>query len=228
MVLLIAALGGLFLSTLSLRRATAQAHGGAQQWKFLSTLSLRRATWLIAAQGIAEYVFLSTLSLRRATPKVLYSCNKSAISIHALLAESDLLRHRSPADCLDFYPRSPCGERPGRWAGRLLQVQFLSTLSLRRATERGNHNQVGWQISIHALLAESDLFGLGTPSILPQFLSTLSLRRATSNFCTKTKQDLQFLSTLSLRRATRIRPVFSRRCRYFYPRSPCGERPFDA
>ena len=158
----------------------------------------------------------------------LSTTTRSRISIHALLAESDLLRHRSPADCLDFYPRSPCGERPGRWAGRLLQVQFLSTLSLRRATERGNHNQVGWQISIHALLAESDLFGLGTPSILPQFLSTLSLRRATSNFCTKTKQDLQFLSTLSLRRATRIRPVFSRRCRYFYPRSPCGERPFDA
>ena len=57
--------------------------------------------------------------------------------------------------------------------------QFLSTLSLRRAT-RCQHQPKGlYQISIHALLAESD----GT-LLIPiigflEFLSTLSLRRAT-------------------------------------------------
>ena len=34
-----------------------------------------------------------------------------------------------------------------------------------------------------------------------------------------------FLSTLSLRRATSSRPKTIRRSKYFYPRSPCGERP---
>ena len=56
------------------------------------------------------------------------------ISIHALLAESDVV------DTLKF-------------AGSVL---FLSTLSLRRATFRGDHGHMSGDISIHALLAESD------------------------------------------------------------------------
>ena len=58
-----------------------------------------------------------------------------------------------------FYPRSPCGERRSSYTFR---------------TPRRS-------ISIHALLAESDLPpgpGIGTPGL---FLSTLSLRRATRN-----------------------------------------------
>ena len=34
------------------------------------------------------------------------------ISIHALLAESDAFRSPRIALMVDFYPRSPCGERP--------------------------------------------------------------------------------------------------------------------
>ena len=37
--------------------------------------------------------------------------NSSAISIHALLAESDANSATPPANNGDFYPRSPCGER---------------------------------------------------------------------------------------------------------------------
>ena len=59
-------------------------------------------------------------------------------------------------------------------------------------------------ISIHALLAESDAFLFGF------FL----------NFS-------KFLSTLSLRRATPQQRISARRVRYFYPRSPCGERLVD-
>ena len=55
---------------------------------FLSTLSLRRATW--ARGSRATYVeFLSTLSLRRATLTDDVSTGGKIISIHALLAESD-------------------------------------------------------------------------------------------------------------------------------------------
>ena len=103
-------------------------------------------------------------------------------------------------------------------------ILFLSTLSLRRATEPiGTFRTVSVNfyprspcgerlsyyqdkfyipfISIHALLAESDWLFL-----LP--------------FCTRQ----QFLSTLSLRRATRKVFVALIPDKYFYPRSPCGER----
>ena len=174
--------------------------------EFLSTLSLRRATrpfwacvWLnpdfyprspcgerlpAATSSTLGGVFLSTLSLRRATTLPRKDCHHQAISIHALLAESDA---RSPAASLlvtvflstlslrratfsaaivtqhprDFYPRSPCGERqwvPVYPAG--LVYLFLSTLSLRRATR------------VNAWWAWAHLF-----------LSTLSLRRATRFRC---------------------------------------------
>ncbi len=36
------------------------------------------------------------------------------ISIHALLAESDIISQRIGIRVNNFYPRSPCGERPGK------------------------------------------------------------------------------------------------------------------
>ena len=59
----------------------------------------------------------------------------TAISIHALLAESDGAATNTRARHLNFYPRSPCGERLNT------SVLIGSVLA----------------ISIHALLAESDL-----------------------------------------------------------------------
>ena len=56
---------------------------------FLSTLSLRRATPL-ADGAQADATFLSTLSLRRATAPPLGLSLRGSISIHALLAESDV------------------------------------------------------------------------------------------------------------------------------------------
>ena len=58
--------------------------------------------------------FLSTLSLRRATLDERAHDQLAPISIHALLAESDYSGHLQSALLLDFYPRSPCGERPPR------------------------------------------------------------------------------------------------------------------
>ena len=102
--------------------------------EFLSTLSLRRATDTKPTKE-EHTIFLSTLSLRRATR---YSFRHSAQGWH-------------------FYPRSPCGERQTYSRHFAGFSKFLSTLSLRRATRAANCQQRNHQISIHALLAESDL-----------------------------------------------------------------------
>ena len=123
-----------------------------------------------------------------------------------------------------FYPRSPCGERRRFRAVQNTQIdisihallaesdtrgerhansqqEFLSTLSLRRATDSDFSGTAWVQISIHALLAESDRHRRKNKDGTQQFLSTLSLRRAT----------------------TRPIPAVTRVAN-FYPRSPCGER----
>ena len=148
---------GLFLSTLSLRRATvlslpfgavwiisihallAESDGAAIGHRLRdndfyprSPCGERRRP---AKSGLGRPIFLSTLSLRRAT----YLPNREkrifGISIHALLAESDA---KVPED----------------------QYTALS-------------------ISIHALLAESDASVGSSAYCRRGFLSTLSLRRAT-------------------------------------------------
>ena len=86
---------------------------------------------------------------------------------------------RNPSRPGNFYPRSPCGERP--WS----------------ASKLGGISE----ISIHALLAESDLIW--------RYL---------------TPKALKFLSTLSLRRATLDELCRMMGIKHFYPRSPCGER----
>ena len=128
------ALAILFLSTLSLRRATQiTVMQATDAMPFLSTLSLRRAT-IPCGYFVTPIVFLSTLSLRRATGTMGVPQPREAISIHALLAESD----------------------PGIQRLVALLRQFLSTLSLRRATITEGSICFDSSISIHALLAESD------------------------------------------------------------------------
>ena len=125
----------------------------------------------------------------------------------------------------DFYPRSPCGERRFNPFKTLIILTFLSTLSLRRATPKliinirkivdfyprspcgerqamDKFSAKAKNISIHALLAESDCPAFNGPLMLREFLSTLSLRRATPGERHANSQQ-EFLSTLSLRRATK-------------------------
>ena len=80
--------------------------------------------------------------------------------------------------------------------------RFLSTLSLRRATPEAVPRRPHADISIHALLAESDCNTVIDGQSAVVFLSTLSLRRATDQPGGLVPAR-QFLSTLSLRRATR-------------------------
>ena len=113
----------------------------------------------ITERIVAEFEFLSTLSLRRATENSGVTLHDLIISIHALLAESDMRSYT----------------RPYR------SVLFLSTLSLRRATGGNPVDDIPVaEISIHALLAESDFLYARGHGALRIFLSTLSLRRATS------------------------------------------------
>ena len=100
---------------------------------------------------------------------------------------------------------------------------FLSTLSLRRATNINIHSVATSSISIHALLAESDRVVDGSKSSIEDFYprSPCGERR----FCLGAKADsVTFLSTLSLRRATRFSGALRATENHFYPRSPCGER----
>ena len=194
---------------------------------FLSTLSLRRATCGRSRLVLCQSHFYprSPCGERRLTDDV--STGGKIISIHALLAESDHpLREKPDRPHPDFYPRSPCGERRskkmklnrttsisihallaesdlGNAVAGSRTLRFLSTLSLRRATIQLEFNSLEskhfyprspcgerqpalyqlydtYAISIHALLAESDVKLLLLLMRAPSFLSTLSLRRATA------------------------------------------------
>ena len=123
-----------------------------------------------------------------------------------------------------FYPRSPCGERPGGYKA----LGFDTLISIHALLAESDSNSVLFEsqicISIHALLAESDLDLHRDIAGEGLFLSTLSLRRATGWELLLLPHGLQFLSTLSLRRATQQLPHLDIRALDFYPRSPCGER----
>ena len=174
---------------------------------------------------IMSVLFLSTLSLRRATLTLLALTLTARYFYPRSPCGERQVRHRSsPRFKKYFYPRSPCGERQRAIERLSASRKFLSTLSLRRATnarrskkmelnnfyprspcgERlhfDNFNLHCVEISIHALLAESD-----------------------SKSDTATAFPLSFLSTLSLRRATEIPNQRKIDQKNFYPRSPCGER----
>ena len=88
----------------------------------------------------------------------------------------------------------------------------------------GNTHCAALRISIHALLAESD-WALGSAwSAAAAFLSTLSLRRATcrTERYLQCKPNFYPRSPCGERRVTIANNSLSRND--FYPRSPCGER----
>ena len=154
------------------------------------------------ASHIAKFKFLSTLSLRRATSKSLvfrrvyrYFYPRSPCGERPILTmQVAILQYY-------FYPRSPCGERRGKVTNEYDQSDFYprSPCGERRPIDVPQYQIL--DISIHALLAESDQ------------------SRAVSHQTAR-----KFLSTLSLRRATRESLALLHHADNFYPRSPCGER----
>ena len=238
----------LFLSTLSLRRATIEfdsRHSDQNisihallaesdyrfrrdlftaQALFLSTLSLRRATWCMSRKTPVQAAFLSTLSLRRATILSPLSNSATYISIHALLAESDGSFFFSLESQLTFL--STLSLRRATPTARLETIAntFLSTLSLRRATkQQAAARRAAGNFYPRSPCGERRLTQTRLAELSGIFLSTLSLRRATLGqyYLVPFKQ---FLSTLSLRRATKFTFLTDPHWLDFYPRSPCGER----
>ena len=178
--------------------------------------------------------------------RVLDGSKSSIISIHALLAESDKraehhassqqeflstlsLRRATwrhwPNWCVvvDFYPRSPCGERHLRPDIQTGRRHFYPRSPCGERLPHGGSTGTSKVISIHALLAESDTDATFKALLDDTFLSTLSLRRATT-LADGFTPYAEFLSTLSLRRATVRRQHLTPGPWHFYPRSPCGER----
>ena len=233
-----------FLSTLSLRRATISIALSTQPIRFLSTLSLRRAT-LAGPSGPA---FLFNFYPRSPCGERLWPGLLARpfflISIHALLAESDCysLRHsaqnrhfypRSPCGerppCCGwfevihyFYPRSPCGERPAAKNGSTRSNNFYprSPCGERRVTVLGIQHRTG--ISIHALLAESDLGILGRRL---WYRISIHALLAESDSDPVTDKAWALISIHALLAESDVRRLtWQILIKYFYPRSPCGER----
>ena len=145
--------------------------------------------------------FLSTLSLRRATV-VKMSIKFFNADFYPRSPCGERRFRRRPVSCdRNFYPRSPCGERP--YTNKQLEVHtiFLSTLSLRRATRLFVWIAKRALISIHALLAESDIGQMAIQAIHNISIHAL-LAESDSRSPKLTPQSQTFLSTLSLRRAT--------------------------
>ena len=133
--------------------------------------------------------------MRRATPCYPGGIPRQhVISIHALLAESDqppgvCVRGRKQgflstlslrratgavaggiASFFDFYPRSPCGERPDIKANFCLMVYISIHALLAESDRKSRRNLSSWcHISIHALLAESDATPIKTIRINTYF-----------------------------------------------------------
>ena len=126
---------------------------------FLSTLSLRRATTGGQSCNSTLVHFYPRSPCGERLHMGVTVLGIQHISIHALLAESDPYGCYSLRHSAHFYPRSPCGER--RCSSKIIsssivisihallaesdaqnlcvsiiQLIFLSTLSLRRATPR--------------------------------------------------------------------------------------------
>ena len=234
----------------SIHALLAECDGGttAMGWKkiqFQSTHSLRSAT-----EGgynlTAEYIVSIHALLAECDRRGRMHLPDLPVSIHALLAECDRrggpwpepsksfnprtpcgVRQRETEDdsgVEGFNPRTPCGVRQGNHLPRERVGSFQSTHSLRSATHWHQARFAFSIVSIHALLAECDPFGVvglvkrtsfnpRTPCgvrqtckcsvrLFQRFQSTHSLRSATEISLLTACLYIQFQSTHSLRSAT--------------------------
>ena len=184
--------------------------------------------------------------MRRATSRVLQRNKQPRISIHALLAESDAAGYHSRADRTHFYPRSPCGERhPLDWYLMILEnfyprspcgerpitccphmqhvvISIHALLAESDVKDTTARQQIA-DISIHALLAESDEYWVGGYGTANNFYprSPCGERQPAS-------QGLSLISLISihalLAESDDVACGDGHKLCHFYPRSPCGER----
>ena len=124
------------------------------------------------------------------------------ISIHALLAESDAQKRYHGSAAADFYPRSPCGERPRMSGNRLQQVWYFYPRS--PCGERREYWVGGYGTA-------NNFYPRSPCGERPAGGSVLGI--------------LNYFYPRSPCGERRPQPGLHRAAyRYFYPRSPCGER----
>ena len=145
--------------------------------------------------------FQSTPSLRRATAIIIEGPLRLQVSIHALLAESDL------TDPVSEFIRSVsihallAESDPERPKVLTAEASFQSTPSLRRATAKRVRFMPAIHVSIHALLAESDPASPASPGPKKRFNPRPPCGERL-NTTSGWRRSNQFQSTPSLRRAT--------------------------
>ena len=190
-----------FLSTPSSRRATCRRENSQCHPRFLSTPSSRRATCQSDSSAPPRAISIHALLAESDLQAVLVH-NVKDISIHALLAESDWPLPRSTSFWANFYPRPPRGERRGVMLTFNVTENFYPRPPRgERLSDPGVHIEIGGYFYPRPPRGERLAMSVGfIPARI--FLSTPSSRRATL-------------------RATSS-PCF---ITYFYPRPPRGERP---
>ena len=144
------------------------------------------------------------------------------ISIHALLAESDEMPIYGTGDYEHFYPRSPCGERRYTPRSRRRFPDISIHALLAESDLRQRRAQSVKDISIHALLAESDKITYQREINQKNFYPRSPCgERQPIEIGPNLINDFYPRSPCGERlRATILEEVIL----YFYPRSPCGER----
>ena len=169
-----------------------------------------------------EPAFQSTHSLRSATPVDTNRLHSVPVSIHALLAECDprTIKERKIKQC--FNPRTPCGVR------RVRPYNNKPTIGFNPRTPCGvrpGHSSAlpARTVSIHALLAECDVYPMGYYTRLKSFnpRTPCGVRRILARNAGRRKW---FQSTHSLRSATGPGYVIIVDAGGFNPRTPCGVR----
>ena len=159
---------------------------------FLSTLSLRRATIHSCSRPSRQSNFYPRSPCGERRGIIWRHIIRCRISIHALLAESDPTTRQPPTTAPHFYPRSPCGERRKEHAIKRYTIHFYP-----RSPCGERREKVKWRCSIHDFYprspcGERPTDDQATTNNGTTFLSTLSLRRATSSFCPANSQRRHF------------------------------------
>ena len=145
-----------FLSTLSLRRATAPNRRPCRCNKISIHALLAESDLFFIVFDLFRNISIHALLAESDLGTVAEVGCMYYISIHALLAESDMWLFNPSTPTSHFYPRSPCGERRKSKfsAPRIRNFYPRSPCGERQAASVKTYHWI--HISIHALLAESD------------------------------------------------------------------------
>ena len=167
-----------FLSTLSLRRATpktfrhcttylisihallAESDEGrkkpkCRQGHFYPRSPCGERPSRIRSSSITAYFYPRSPCGERLDKRCKFD-RDNRISIHALLAESDSQQTDGTTNTTYFYPRSPCGERHNRRVNLFRFEHFYPRSPCGERPTLAEVIRTVLDISIHALLAESD------------------------------------------------------------------------